>query len=298
MADDMTPHLAKADLKAAFTALGLSAGSGVMVHSSLRSFGYVEGGPLTVIEALMETLTPEGTLLFPSFNHALAFQEGAPGVYDPLVTPTVNGAIPDRFWRLPGVWRSLDPSHAFAAWGRNARRYIENHHRTLTLGPQSPLGLLRADGGYGLLLGTGYGSNTFHHVVETTLGSPCLGARTEGYPVLLPGGRRVLGRTWGWRETACPITDHTVYQEEMRACDRRARIGNCEAILYKLEDCFTVVARMLSEGYHGAPPCSRCPIRPRRIPENVPSDWDAEAQCLLPDSVAWTYSVESQETHD
>lgn len=38
----------------------------VMVHSSLKSFGHVEGGADTVVDALMELLTPEGTL-----GHAL-----------------------------------------------------------------------------------------------------------------------------------------------------------------------------------------------------------------------------------
>ena len=111
-----------------------------MVHSSLKSFGRVEGGARTVIAALMEVITPEGTLLFPSFNHGRAFEEGQPGYFDPRETPTTNGAIPDLFWRMPGVLRSLAPTHAFAAWGKNARRYMQFHHRTLTMGPESPLG--------------------------------------------------------------------------------------------------------------------------------------------------------------
>ena len=134
---------------------GLPAGAGVMVHSSLKSFGQVEGGAHTVVEALMEVLTPQGTLLMPTFNHEAPFFEGGPGYYHPAETPTVNGAIPDCFWRMPGVRRSLDPTHPFAAWGRHARRYTQFHHRTLTMGPQSPLGQLYADDGFGLLLGCG-----------------------------------------------------------------------------------------------------------------------------------------------
>ncbi|HEY3415866.1 MAG TPA: AAC(3) family N-acetyltransferase, partial [Armatimonadota bacterium] len=130
--------------------LGLPAGAGVMVHSSLKRFGLVEGGPRAVIEALMEVLTPEGTLLMPTFNHDVPFRPGGPGYFSPIETPTSNGAIPDFFWRMPGVRRSLDPTHPFAAWGKHARRYTEFHHRTLTMGPQSPLGLLHADDGFGL----------------------------------------------------------------------------------------------------------------------------------------------------
>jgi aminoglycoside N3'-acetyltransferase len=271
--------------------LGVQAGDGLMVHSSLRSFGQVEGGAKAVIEALMEAVTSSGTLLMPSFNHAVIFKDGGPGYYHPAETPTFNGAIPDLFWRLPGVFRSLDPTHAFASWGKHAKRYVAYHHRTLTMGPQSPLGLLFADDGYGLLLGVSYGSNTFHHVVEMSTGAPCLGLRTEAYPVVLQDGRKVIGRTWGWREAACPLTDHTVYQEEMEASGlhREVAIGNCRAILFRLQDCFQVIAKLLQRGKNGFPPCQRCPIRPRLVPQTVPSDWDAQKKSLLPDSTAWSY---------
>ncbi|GAH16154.1 unnamed protein product, partial [marine sediment metagenome] len=188
-------HVSRHDIIAGLRELGISAGDGLMVHSSLSSFGYVEGGAQTVIEALQEALTPDGTLLLPSFNHGAAFREGGAGYFDPTETPTTNGAIPDLFWRLPDVRRSLNPSHAFAAWGREARRYTEFHHRTLTLGPESPLGLLLADDGSCLLMGVGYAPNTFHHVVEMSTGAPCLGLRTTAHPVVLPDGRRVEGRT-------------------------------------------------------------------------------------------------------
>lgn len=286
-----SPYVTKDDIKEGLRRLGVSAGFGLIVHSSLKSFGYVEGGARSVIEALMEVITPEGTLLMPSFNHGFVFQPGEPGIFDPLQTPTVNGAIPDLFWRLPGVHRSLDPTHAFAAWGKHAARYVGNHHRTLTMGRDSPLGLLWQDGGYGLLLGVGYEANTFHHVVETVVGAPCLGQRTEALPVRLPDGRIVLGRTWSWRAADCPITDRLLYPSEMKKLGLQSKttIGNCRAILFRLQDCYEVVANMLQHGWGGHPPCNQCSNRPRRSPHTVPSDWDAERQQPAPDSICWQY---------
>jgi aminoglycoside 3-N-acetyltransferase len=292
MADNhIDTPVTQAMIVAGLRELGLGAGDGVIVHSSLKSFGLVEGGPRTVVEALMEVLTPQGTLLMPSFNHGAAFEESAPGYFDPLSTPTTNGAIPDCFWRMPGVLRSLDPTHPVAAWGHNAQRYTAFHHRTLTMGPQSPLGLLQADGGYGLLLGVGYHANTFHHVVEMSTGAPCLGCRSEAYPVALPDGRRVLGRTWGWRSAGCPITDRAVYGAQLEALglQRVTKIGGCRATCYRLNDGYVVIADLLSHGTPDAPPCSRCPIRPRVDSHTVEPDWDPIAQRPLPDSVAWTY---------
>jgi len=97
---------------------------------------------------------------------------------------------------MPDVVRSLNPTHSVAAWGSRAVRHVRHHPRTLTRGPDSPLGLLWRDGGFGLLLVVGYNTNTFHHVVETATGALCLGRRTEAMPVRL-NGRIVEGRTWG-----------------------------------------------------------------------------------------------------
>jgi aminoglycoside N3'-acetyltransferase len=307
---DGTPPLSEVtreDIATTLRDLGLSAGDGVMVHSSLKSLGRVAGGAAAVIEALMQVLTPEGTLMMPSFNHGEPFWQGGPGLCDPRSTPTTNGVIPDLFWRLPGVCRSLDPTHSIAAWGRSARRYTQFHHRTLTMGPESPLGLLGREGGLGLFIGVTYKVNTYHHVVETTLGAPCLGRRTESYPVRIPVGgwegtaansadpaptdRIVQGRTWGWRERGCPITDSARYEREMVARGRQKEtiVGACRAILFRLSDCFDVIAQGLNEGMDGFPPCRLCPIRPRQVQQTVPSDWDEQHQRLMPDSEAWTY---------
>lgn len=280
-----------ATLVAALGDLGVAPGDGLVVHSSLSSFGHLRGGAREAVRALQEAVTERGTLVMPSFNHGRAFGPGATGYYSPVETPTTNGAIPDAFWRLDGVHRSLNPTHAFAAWGRSAERYVRHHHRTLTMGPASPLGLLGAEGGYGLLLGVGYRANTFHHVVEMSTGAPCLGRRTEAYPVLLPDGRRVLGRTWGWRAGRCPYTDEQRYVPVVaaRGLERRAVAGRSEIVLFRLADCFAVVAEMLTDGADGYPPCSGCPIRPRVTEYTVPSDFDDERGRLRPDSEAWTY---------
>ena len=283
--------VSRGDIVAGLRDLGLAAGAGAVVHSSLKSFGRVAGGAQTVVEALMETITPTGTLVLPSFNHGVAFGAGAPGYYDPTTTPTTNGAIPDVFWRMPEVRRSLNPPHPFAAWGRRADRYTQAHHKTITMGPESPLGLLCADGGYGLLLGVGYRANTFHHAVEMSRGVLCLGVRTEAYPVRLPDGRTVEGRTWGWRERACPFTDKERYEDVIRArgLERVEMIGQSRVTLFKLQDCFDILAEIFDAGKDGFPPCSSCAIRPRQVERTVASDWDAARHRLTADSPAHDY---------
>src|SRR5689334_2343875 len=47
--------------------LGLRRGAAVEVHSSLSAFGWVEGGAPTVIQALIDVLGPDGTLIMSAY---------------------------------------------------------------------------------------------------------------------------------------------------------------------------------------------------------------------------------------
>ena len=259
--------IVQADLEKGLVDLGVRPGARMMVHSSLSSFGRVEGGPDAVIQALKAVVGPAGTILMPSFNHGAPFTADGPGVFDPTETPTTNGAIPDRFWRLPETHRSLNPTHAFAAWGADAEELVSRHHLGTTMGPGSPLHGLRQAGGAILLLGVGFRANTFHHVVECSVGAPCLGLRTEEYPVRMPGGTVEMIPTWGWRERSCPITDQDRYGAilmDSRAVRART-IGSAHCRLFTMRDCHAVVSQLLHYGLPPYPPCSACPIRPRRV---------------------------------
>lgn len=56
----------KNDIVAAFQALGVKKGQNIEVHTSLSSLGFVCGGPQMVIEALLESVGEEGTIMMPT----------------------------------------------------------------------------------------------------------------------------------------------------------------------------------------------------------------------------------------
>ena len=255
---------------------GFGHGSRLMVHSSLKSFGWVEGGAEAVIQALMDLVGEKGTILMPSFNHGAPFGEGGEGTFDPRKTPTSNGRIPDTFWRMPGVSRSLNPTHSFAAWGADAERYTKTHHLTLTMGEDSPLGLIARDGGYQLNLGTMHDTTTAKHLAEMIRRAPCLGCRTEVYPVRLPGGHVVEHRTWGWRGRSCPLTESGGFLEEemeRRGFQTTEQLGECLVTCFLINDLLEATFHLLDNGRDETPPCSACPIRPRQVAATRPSDW-------------------------
>ena len=51
-----------------FQAIGVQPGMTLEVHSSLSSFGFVEGGADTVIRALKTAVTEEGSLFLPALR--------------------------------------------------------------------------------------------------------------------------------------------------------------------------------------------------------------------------------------
>jgi len=121
------PVVTQAAIVAALRALGIEDGDDVMFHSSLSSFGHVEGGANSVIDAFLESVGPNGTVLAPSFSR-FELRRGEFGSWwNPEATPVYTGEITEAFWRRPVAVRSFHPTHSVAAIGARARYYTSEH---------------------------------------------------------------------------------------------------------------------------------------------------------------------------
>jgi aminoglycoside 3-N-acetyltransferase len=145
--------------------LGLARGDAVLVHSSLRALGPVDGGAEAVLDALLEVLGPDGLLLVPTFTYDTAR-------FDPLVEPGRTGALGEAARRRPGAVRSAHPTHSVAAIGAGAREICAGHEEVAAADPGSPFDRLVERGGRVLLLGVGHVANTTVHVGEFRAGVP------------------------------------------------------------------------------------------------------------------------------
>jgi aminoglycoside 3-N-acetyltransferase len=190
-----------ADLKQ----LGVEPGMAVLVHSSLSSLGWVNGGSVAVIQALQDVLTPQGTLIMPAHSGDLSdpagwknppvpdswcevIRETMPA-YDPCTTHTrAIGRVAEHFRTWPGVQRSEHPTLSFCAWGRYAGEITRDHQLDDSLGEGSPLARLYDLNCHVLLLGVGYDSNTSFHLAEYRI--PQRQELDLGAPILQEGQRR------------------------------------------------------------------------------------------------------------
>ncbi len=164
-----TQPLHRSTLVSAFTRLGVPRGGLLMVHSSLRSLGHVAGGAPAVVDALLEALGPEGTLVVPTFTYPLARDPGF--VFDPLRTPSLMGAISDAGRRHPGARRSLHLWHSIAAIGPLAETIVTAGGES-AWDAHSPMCQIRDRDGQYLLLGVPYQNLTAVHVCEIEVQVP------------------------------------------------------------------------------------------------------------------------------
>jgi aminoglycoside 3-N-acetyltransferase len=164
----------------------------------------VNGGSVAVVQALLDVITPAGTVIMPAHSGEYSdpsrwqhppvpeawwqiIRDTMPA-FDPRVTPTRGmGRIAETFRTWPGARRSSHPQDSFAAWGLQAEFITADHALEFALGDHSPLGRIYHLDGHVLLLGVPYGNNTSFHLGEYR--APGWKIEVQGAPILEDGQR-------------------------------------------------------------------------------------------------------------
>jgi aminoglycoside N3'-acetyltransferase len=156
--------ITQGDIEKGLRELGLNRGDAVEVHSSLSSFGWVEGGATTVIEALMTVVGEEGALVMSAYPVSLPVplteEEKARGItwkvhiLDPNSDERTGlGIVVDTFRKRPDVVCGTN-FHRGCAWGHDAHLHCQGYQH-----------LLDTDG-WALLLGVDIGRCSSMHLAE------------------------------------------------------------------------------------------------------------------------------------
>jgi len=239
----------------------------------MRAVGPVDGGADTVIDALLEVIGPDGTILVPAFNERNILSDSW---NDSLVRSVSRASNSDIATFIEGPSReqvgvfaaclasretaslSSHPSFSFAAIGKNARFLVDGATFHYPLGSNSPLARLHQINGGILLIGVDHTSNSALHLAENWIDAPY--AR-----------RKAIVRT---------VDDSTEEMEGSPECS--LGFAKIEPILRQ--------ARILRSGYVGNAPTQRMSIQHvvsmaiemmRGNPESLLCDDPACAACTL-----------------
>jgi aminoglycoside 3-N-acetyltransferase len=160
--------------------LGVRAGDTLMIHASVKSIGWVVGGPDVVLSAIMDVLTNAGTLMmYASWEEGPYTMEGwseerkrAYLEECPPFEPASSRAY--RKWSIlaeylrtwPGAFRSSNPECSMVAVGAHAEWLTADHPMNYGFGKNSPLDKLCQASGRVMLLGCPLSEVTLLHYAE------------------------------------------------------------------------------------------------------------------------------------
>ncbi|MDR2598646.1 MAG: AAC(3) family N-acetyltransferase [Oscillospiraceae bacterium] len=150
--------------------LGVNPGDVVMMHSSMKSLG-TKLTPSEFLQVLMDLLDDDGTLLLPALTYEGVTSENP--VFSALESEPCVGVLPKTFMKMPGVKRSIHPTHSVFAWGKRADELTSRHYIDNTpVGENSPFMLITEMDGKLLFIGDILYSCTYMHGLEEIANAP------------------------------------------------------------------------------------------------------------------------------
>jgi len=223
-----------------------------LVHSSLKSIGYVAGGPDTVIDALMEAVGEDGLLMMPTFTPDVV-RNVSSIPFNHKKSASTTGIITETFRLRANTLRSRHPTHSVAVWGKDAPWYIEHHNETT--GPfdyGTPIFRFIEKGGYILLIGVTHNRNSSIHVAESLLNPSYLNVKRfkddkdyylieteQGAIIRMPVGNRRSGHSGNF--------DIIEELSEVKNVQKECFLGSATVKLMKGQNLINILLPVLSQ---------------------------------------------------
>lgn len=230
--------------------MGLLPSDSVMVHSSMKAIGPVEGGADTVVDAFMEYFC-DGLFMTPA--HTWKQMSSGYDIFDPATEPSCVGIIPNIFLKRSGVCRSLHPTHSVAAYGKEAREYVlGDENFTTPCDPKGCFGRLRDIDARILLIGVTHIRNTYIHSIEESMDVPeRFTAEPALFKVKMPeGGLKEVRMYRHYNVRMAHISESFDKLKDLyfeRGVARKAVFGDAECILCDARGLYDVTTSVLKE---------------------------------------------------
>lgn len=251
LANNVEPveFLNQQDLVSSLKKLSIRTGDILEVHASIKSIGYILGGAMTLLDAFLEVIGLEGTLVMSAQswgNSEPSYFQHPPielDQYQRLRTshPVYRGKQEDirfmgdlaRAMQLrPNSYVSDHPQDAFIAMGKHAKWITQTHLLNEGFGLTSPLGKMLELKSKILLIGVGYDRATGMHLGESL---------SQVRPIQIQGARmQVMGQAQWVKYLTQDFNsdDFIAIGERLEQAQQvaKGKLGKAECRLFTLEE--------------------------------------------------------------
>lgn len=229
----------KKEIYAQLEAMNAPRDSVVLMHTSLRAVGEVEGRGEGLLEVLIDYFTSEGGLFCIPTHTWTHIGKDVPYTMDMLDYETCIGTLPNIAAAHPAGHRSAHPTHSMVVFGddEKAEAFIaEEPYVHTPCSTSGCYGKIYDMGGKILLVGVGQNRNTYIHSAEER-----------------------LGVTHRISEEAVPMTVRLKSGEVLRSMQRHF-IGTPSYRFPKAEPAFRAHG-LITDGFIGKAPAMLCDAR-------------------------------------
>ena len=231
----------KEDIKRGLAELGITPGMILEVHSSLSSFGRVDGGAVTVIDALKEAVTEEGSIFMPALRLSkeleLTDEDKELGITVKIkVLPrdekrTAMGIIADTFRMLPETYTGTDVIST-SGWGKYGKEALSG-------------GLRYAidNGGKAILFGVDIYKLTAVHYVEDATPNDINEIYAPGEAI----NKKYPPSEWFMEAGHPPVLAWYKVQDEalQRGLIKETHIGDCKVWFMDIKEVISIYENMI-----------------------------------------------------
>ena len=233
-------------LKKQLKAMGIKSDDTVLIHTSYKSIGEVEGGIDGLIDAFKEYLS-DGLFIVPTHTWAVVTRENP--TYDVKSTVPCIGAVSAvAAFREDGV-RSLHPTHSVWATGKNAKTFTQGEEHAQTPAPIGGCWCRLAElGAKILLIGVGNNRNTFIHAVdEMAKLDDRLAPMPWDITVIDHNGRKITHPYRNHYETGSENFGNFEKMFIKRGVQTKGMLGNAEVKICDAKKCTEVLLELYSK---------------------------------------------------
>ncbi len=211
--------------------IGVDEGDCLAVALSLKSVGKIQGGADTFIDALIDTVGPQGTIMMNTHTRNFPISQiSSDFVFDPETAVPWTGIVPQRLLKRRNVIRSRHPVTSVAAIGKQAKFLTEGHDEKAP--PYSPFSRLAQINGKYLSIGIGNNLVAIRHEGQYKAGIPRF--LLYGVKYKDKEGRTKL---FVWEHPSCEKNLPSLIPKlENLGIIKRGKIGQANALLMQADD--------------------------------------------------------------